>query len=119
MKKIHIVLVIAIAIMVGVIVTLTFNTTTYGTFADAELNAGNETRVVGTLDTTQPLIYNPQKNPNFCVFYMADSTGVSKKVILHQSKPHDLEKSTINDKIVVNGSFENGEFHVKKVGHRN
>ena len=114
MKKLHIVLIVSIAIMVGVIVTFTFNTSTFGTFEDAELNPESDCRVVGTLDKSQPLEYNPQVDANICVFYLTDKKGDSRKVILHQTKPHDLEKSTPTDEIVVTGNFTDGEFHVKK-----
>jgi cytochrome c-type biogenesis protein CcmE len=114
MKKTHIILIIAIALMAGTIVALTFNTSTYASFADAELNPGQDCKVVGTLDKTQALVYDPQTNPNECVFYLMDKEGNSRKVVLHQSKPRDIEKSGSADEIVVTGTFINDEFHVKQ-----
>ncbi|MBC7863567.1 MAG: cytochrome c maturation protein CcmE [Bacteroidia bacterium] len=113
MKKIHIVLIIVIALMAGTIVAFSFSTNTFGTFADAAQNPDMDCKVVGTLDKTQTLVYDPELNPNECSFYLLDKKGVSRKVVLHQVKPHDLEKSTPADEIVVTGSFINNEFHVK------
>jgi cytochrome c-type biogenesis protein CcmE len=113
MKKLHIVLIIVIAVMLGVIVTLMFNTSTFGTFADAQgMGPEDEIRVVGTLDKTQPIVFNPEQDANTCSFFLVDKKGVSKKVVLHMSKPRDLEKSGPADEIVVNGSLINEEFHV-------
>lgn len=114
MKKTHIILIVAIAVMAGVIVALTFQTSTYGTFADAVENPEMDCKIVGTLDRTQTLSYDPQINPNECSFYLKDKKGEIKKVVLHQAKPRDLEKSGAADEIVVTGNFLNGEFHVKK-----
>lgn len=113
MKKIHIVLICVIAVMLGVIVTMMMNTSTFGTFADAEkLGPDDEFRVVGTLDKRYPIEYNASVDANVCSFYLQDKKGSSKKVVLHQSKPRDLEKSGPNDEIVVNGSLIKDEFHV-------
>lgn len=113
MKKIHIVLICVIAVMLGVIVTMMMNTSTFGTFADAEkLGPDDEFRVVGTLDKRYPIEYDASVDANVCTFYLQDKKGLSKKVVLHQSKPRDLEKSGPNDEIVVNGSLIKDEFHV-------
>jgi cytochrome c-type biogenesis protein CcmE len=113
MKKIHVVLIVVIAVMVGVIVTLMFNTSTFGTFADAEgLSPEDEFRVVGTLDKSKPIMYDAKVDPNYCEFFLLDKKGISKKVVLHQSKPRDLEKSGAGDEIVVNGALINNAFHV-------
>jgi cytochrome c-type biogenesis protein CcmE len=113
MKKLHIVLICVIAVMLGVIVTMMMNTSTFGTFADAEkLGPDDEFRVVGTLDKRYPIIYDAEVDANSCSFYLQDKKGLSKKVVLHQSKPRDLEKSGPNDEIVVNGSLIKDEFHV-------
>jgi cytochrome c-type biogenesis protein CcmE len=113
MKKIHIVLICVIAAMLGVIVTMMMNTSTFGTFTEAEkLGPDDEFRVVGILDKRYPIEYNAETNANLCSFYLQDKKGNSRKVVLHQSKPRDLEKSGEADEIVVNGSMINKEFHV-------
>ena len=69
MKKIHIVLICVIAVMLGVIVTMMMNTSTFGTFADAEkLGPDDEFRVVGTLDKRYPIEYNASVDANVCSF---------------------------------------------------
>jgi len=112
MKKLHILGIIIIAVAIGVIFVSLKNTSTYADFSEAIANPGKEYHVVGKLDKTQPLIYEPRINPDEFLFSMIDNKGVVKKVVLHKSKPQDFEKS---EQIVLIGQMEDGNFHANDI----
>ena len=58
MKKTEIVLIILVAIIIGVIMSLTFNASTYITFADAEKRMGKEFTVIGELNKEKEILLN-------------------------------------------------------------
>lgn len=112
MKKTHIVGIIIIAIAIGAILTTLSNTSTYASFREASENQGSEYHVVGKLDKTKELTYDPQVDANLFTFYMLDNEGVENKVVLHKSKPQDFERS---EQIVLIGKMQGGEFHANDI----
>ena len=112
MKKIHIVGIIVIAVAIGVILTSLGNSTSYADFKEAMANPGTEYHVVGKLDKTIPVEYDPKVNADQCAFYMKDNNGEEKRVVLHKSVPQDFQKS---EQLVLIGKMENGEFHANDV----
>ena len=52
--------------------------------------------------------YDPVKNANRTEFYVVDKSGEEEKVIFHDAKPRDIEKS---EEITMEGKMVNGEFH--------
>ena len=112
MKKLHIIGIVIIAIAIGVIFVSLKNTSTYADFTEALANPGKEYHVVGKLDKSQPLIYEPRVNPDEFLFSMVDNKGVVKRVVLHKSKPQDFEKS---EQIVLIGQMEGGNFHANDI----
>ena len=112
MKKSHIIGIILIAVAIGAIFTSLGDASTYATFASAAQHEGKEFHVVGKLDKSKELLYEPEKDPNIFVFYMKDSDSTEKKVTLHQAKPQDFEHT---EQIVAIGKIEEGEFHASSV----
>lgn len=112
MKKIHIVGIIVIAVAIGVIFTSLKNTATYADFNEALANPDKEYHVVGKLQKSQPLIYDPKVNPDEFIFTLIDNKGVEKRVILHKSKPQDFERS---EQIVIIGKMQGDEFHANDI----
>ena len=112
MKKLHILGIIIIAVAIGVIFVSLKNTSTYADFSEALANPGKEYHVVGKLDKTQPLVYEPRINPDEFLFSMIDNKGVVKQVVLHKSKPQDFEKS---EQIVLIGQMEGENFHANDI----
>ena len=49
MKKTEIILILLVAVIIGVILSLTYNASTYITFTDAEKRIGKEYTVIGEL----------------------------------------------------------------------
>ncbi|MFC5283079.1 cytochrome c maturation protein CcmE [Pedobacter alpinus] len=111
MKKSSIIGMIIIAIAIGVIISTYADSSTYGSFADAQ-ESQKELHVVGTLDTTKAMIYNPQEDANYFSFYLKDNKGKDCKVIFTGSKPQDFERS---ESIVLTGQMQEGNFYASKI----
>ena len=112
MKKSHIIGIVIIAVAIGAIFASLGDASTYATFSMAEQHQGKEFHVVGKLDKSHDLEYNPEKDPNLFEFYMKDSDSTLRKVTLHQAKPQDFEHT---EQIVAIGKSVNNEFHASSV----
>ena len=112
MKKIHIVGIVVIAVAIGVILTSLKNTSTYADFNEALANPDREYHVVGKLQKSQPLIYDPKVNADEFIFTLVDNKGIEKRVVLHKSKPQDFERS---EQIVVIGKMHGEDFHANDI----
>lgn len=107
MKVKHILIIVVVAIALGVIISTFANTSTYTDFSEARENPGREFHIIGTLDTTEPIVYDTRVNVNEFNFYMVDKNGEKRKVIHKNNKPQDFEKS---EQIVVIGKMEGDDF---------
>lgn len=112
MKKIHILGIVVIAVAIGVIFTSLQSSATYSDFTEASANQDTEYHVVGKLNKTIPVQYDPKINADECSFMMYDNKGIEKKVILHKSVPQDFQKS---EQIVLIGKMEGDEFHANEI----
>jgi len=110
MKKTHIVILIFIAAAIAVLVSFTGNLTTYETVASARQKEGKFVRLIAKVDKTRPIEYDPAKDPNYMSFTAIDTLGNTTKVVFHNSKPPDFEKS---ERLVLNGKMQNGLFECK------
>ena len=112
MKKIHIVVIIVIAVAIGVIVYSLGSNASYANFAEAISNPDTEYHVVGKLNKESPVQYDPKINADECSFVMKDNNGLEKTVVLHKSVPQDFQKS---EQIVVIGKMQGNEFHANDI----
>lgn len=112
MKKTHIVILAFIAIAIAVLVSYTGNLTTYETIASAKQKQGKFVNLIAKLDKNQPMEYDAVKNPNYLVFTAVDTLGNTVKVVYHNTKPTDMEKS---DRIVLKGRMEADHFECKDI----
>ena len=112
MKKLHLIGILIIAVAIAVIMVSLKNTTTYADFSEAIKNPDTEYHVVGKLDKSQELVYEPKLNADVCSFHMTDNNGVLKNVVLHKSPPQDIEKS---EQIVLIGKMKGDEFHASDI----
>ena len=112
MKKSHIIGIILIAAAIGAIFTFLGDASTYATFSSASQHEGKVFHVVGKLDKSKEMIYEPEKDPNSFSFYMKDSDSTEKRVVLHQAKPQDFEHT---EQIVAIGKCQGDEFHASSV----
>ncbi len=83
----------------------------YASFEDAK-KSGDLVKIVGQLDISQEMDYDPQKDPNHFTFFVIDKNGVSQKVLLRAAKPQDFE---LSEQIVITGKMENEVFLAKDV----
>ncbi len=103
MKTIHIIIILVVVIAVGVVISTLTDSSTYANFTLATENPGKEYHIIGTLSPDRELIYDAENNPNEFVFYMLDENGLERKVVYHDAKPQDFEKS---ENVVVVGSMQ-------------
>jgi cytochrome c-type biogenesis protein CcmE len=104
MKTIHIVIIILVVVVVGVVISTISDSSTYVNFAEAARKPNKEFHVIGTLSPGKDLIYDAENNPNEFIFYMLDQDGVERKIVYHNSKPQDFERS---EQVVIIGSMMN------------
>lgn len=107
MKKTSIILLVVIALCVAGMVMLVGDFSTYETFATARQKTGKEIKVIGALDTTQVITYDPMVDANYFSFYMKDKSGDVTKVIFNGTRPTDFEKST---ELVLTGKMRGNDF---------
>lgn len=112
MKKTHIIAIICIAVIIGGIISTLSDSSTYANFSEAIDNPEEEFHVVGKLDKSAAIEYNPSVNPNLTVFTMTDREGRSFKVFLKKSKPQDFERS---EQVVLIGSAKGDAFYATQI----
>jgi cytochrome c-type biogenesis protein CcmE len=109
MKKINIVILVFIAIAIGVLVSFMGNLSTYETIASAKQKEGKSVTIVAKLDNTEPIVYDPVKDPNYVSFHVIDTMGNKAKVVYHYEKPYDMDKT---ERIVLKGKMKDGVFDI-------
>jgi len=113
MKRTHIIFLVAIAaLIVALIVFSAGDFSTYDTISSAKEKQGKYVHLIAKLDKTEPIVYDAINNPNYLSFYAVDSLGGKTKVIFHNSKPTDLEKS---ERIVMKGKMQADHFECNDI----
>lgn len=112
MKKTHIIILVGIAALIVGLLAYSVDFSTYDSIASAKQKEGKFVHIIAKLDITQPIEYDPIKNPNYLSFYAVDSLGGRTKVVYHNSKPTDLEKS---ERIVMKGKMQHDHFECKDI----
>ncbi|MCW5909284.1 MAG: cytochrome c maturation protein CcmE [Chitinophagales bacterium] len=111
MKKLHVILLIALAVGAGAIVAMMGDYTTYANFIQAK-ESGKSVNVVGYLVKDKELIYDPETDPNFFSFIMVDKEGNEQKVVYKGAKPQDFERS---EQVVVKGRMDGEVFKCSEI----
>lgn len=111
MKKSSIAGILIIALAIGIIISTYADSSTYGSFNDAE-ESTSELHVVGQLNKEKELFYDPKLDANYFAFYMRDNEGRERKVVFNGSKPQDFERS---EQIVLTGKMVGNDFHASKI----
>ena len=107
MKKFHIVILGAIAVIIAGLLTMMKDLTTYDSIASAKQKDGKFVHLIARLDKTKPIEYDPIKDPNYLSFYALDSLGNGTKVVYLNSKPTEFEHS---ERIVLKGKMQGDVF---------
>jgi cytochrome c-type biogenesis protein CcmE len=113
MKKIHIVMLVGIAVVIAVLISLMGDLSTYETIASARQKEGKSVTVIAKLDKSvpNPIQYDPVKNANYTSFHIVDSLGNRAKVEYYFEKPFDMEKS---ERIVLKGTMKGDVFQITR-----
>jgi len=112
MKKVHIVLLVFIALSIAVLISFMGNLSTYETIASAKQKQGKFVTLSVKMDKSKPMVYDPVKNPNYLAFTALDTLGNAVQVVYHNSKPTDMEKS---ERIVIGGAMAGDHFECKNI----
>ena len=112
MKKTHIIILVGIAAVIVGLLSYSVDFSTYDTVDSAKQKQGKYVHLIAKLDRSQPIEYDPIINPNYLAFHAVDSLGGQTKVVYHNSKPADLEKS---ERIVMKGKMVAGHFECKEI----
>lgn len=111
MKKTHLIILVLIAISIAVLISFMGDVTTYDTVTSAKEKPGKFVHLIAKMDKSS-MQYDPVKNPNLLSFTAVDSIGNSIKVVYHNTKPADLEKS---ERLVLKGRVEGDHFECKDI----
>ncbi len=112
MKKTNIILLIGIAALIAGLLSIGIDVSTYDSIGSAKNKQGKFVHIIAKMDKNQPLEYDAIKNPNYLSFYAVDSLGGQTKVIYHNSKPADLEKS---ERLVMKGKMQADHFECSDI----
>jgi cytochrome c-type biogenesis protein CcmE len=112
MKKIHIIILGAVAVIIAGLLTMMKDLTTYDSIASARQKEGKFVHLIAKLDKTQPIQYDPVKDPNYLSFYALDSLGNNTRVVYLNSKPTEFEHS---ERIVLKGQMKGDVFECKEI----
>jgi cytochrome c-type biogenesis protein CcmE len=112
MKKLHIVILIFIAAGIAVLLSFMGDLTTYDTVASAKSKEGKYVHLIAKLDKSQPVHYDPIKNPNYMRFTAVDTLGNVTPVVYLNTKPTDFEMS---ERLVLKGTMKEDHFECKEI----
>lgn len=112
MKRTHIIMLIGIAALIVGLISYSADFSTYDSINSSKSKPGKFVHIIAKLDKTQPVEYDAVKNPNYLSFYAVDSLGGQTKVIFHNSKPADLEKS---ERLVMKGKMSADHFECSDI----
>ena len=90
MKRNHIIAIVIIAVAIGALVGSLYDSSTYADLDQALAHPGKEFHVVGTLDRSEAIIYEPSLNASLTTFTMLDLQGKRCTCLLYTSpSPRD------------------------------
>ena len=111
MKKGSILAILIISIAIAVIISTYSNSSSYGSFSEARSSKA-EFQVIGHLEKSKPLVYDPAKNANLFSFFVIDKNGQECQVDYTGTRPEDFERS---EQIVLTGQMSGNVFHASRI----
>ena len=102
---------VLIAGAITILISYTGNLTTYETVVSARQKQGKFVKLVAKLDKNS-LMYDAVKDPNYLTFTALDTLGNTVKVVYHNTKPTDMEKS---ERIVLGGKMQGDHFECRDI----
>ncbi len=73
---------------------------------------GKYVHLIVKIDKSQPIEYNPVKDPNYLSFMAMDTLGNKIQVVYRKGKPADMDKS---ERLGLMGRVENGRFDCQEI----
>jgi hypothetical protein len=107
MKKTHIAVLVGIGILIAVLLVFAGDFSSFESIESARRKPGKFVHLITRFDKSQPVQYDPQRDPNFVSFYVLDSLGNQTKVVYHKGKPTDMERS---ERLVLKGRMTDTHF---------
>jgi cytochrome c-type biogenesis protein CcmE len=115
MKKSHIFILVGIAVLIVALIIFGFPSSdfsTYDSIGSAKNKPGKYVHLIAKLDRSQPIVYDPIKDPNYLSFNIVDSLGAKTQVVYHNSKPTELEQS---ERVVLQGKMQGDVFECQSI----
>jgi cytochrome c-type biogenesis protein CcmE len=112
MKKMHVILLVLIAISIVALISYTGDLSSYETVASAKQKQGKFVNLIVKMDKTIPVDYDPVKDPNLLKFNVQDSLGGKISVVYHNTMPTDMEKS---ERLVLKGKVQGDVFECSAI----
>ena len=106
MKKIYIVAILMVVAAIVLLTTAADDMSTYATF-DQAIRTGDRVKIAGQLSKDKEMHYDAAIDPNYFSFYLKDTKGEERKVVLLSEKPQDFE---LSEQIVLTGQMKGEEF---------
>ncbi|MEY3051195.1 MAG: hypothetical protein RLY31_980 [Bacteroidota bacterium] len=111
MKKIYIAASILLLAAIGMLTNAAGDVSTYSDFMDAR-ETGRVVKIAGKLSLDKAIVYDPAVDADACRFFMRDSRGEEREVILQAAKPQDFERS---EQVVVTGNMDGEVFLASEI----
>lgn len=108
----HIILLVVIAAVIAGLLTWMKDLSTYDTVASARRKDGRFVHLIARLDKSEPVVYDPVKDPNYLSFHALDSLGGRTRVVYRNAKPVDLERS---ERVVMKGRMRGEVFECSEI----
>lgn len=112
MKRSHIIVLFLIAISIALFASKLSNVSSYSSYEDASAKSGKTVQLIGVLDKSQPVNYDPVKDPNSFSFHLLDRDQKQVHVVCYDDMPRDFEKS---DEIVLTGKMQENTFYADEM----
>lgn len=112
MKKLHIIILVFIAIAIAALISFMRGLTTYDTVDSAKEKQGKYVHLIAKFDGREPVEYDAVKNPNHLAFTAVDSLGSTVRVIYDKPKPGNLE---ISERLVLKGRMRGDHFECEDI----
>jgi cytochrome c-type biogenesis protein CcmE len=110
MKKFQIVALVAIIAAIAILFSASKDVSEYATFEMAA--DGKRVKITGEMAKNKAMEYRPDIDPNIFKFFLKDSEGKEKQVVLAKAKPMDIERA---ESIVLTGSLKNDVFYADEI----
>ena len=95
-----------IAVAIFILSKMAGDMSSYATFDQAG-GTGEKVKIAGELIKDKEMVYDPEVDPNAFRFYLRDTEGKERKVLLLKAKPQDFE---LAEQIVLTGRMKGDEF---------